>query len=96
MNILKPTTEPQQLLFIPRYEVATVFVKLLNEFTEDLTLLELNATYDNGYMTVEINHSFKEGENYSYEVEDGLNNLLYRGKIYITSQTDLQNFKLTI
>lgn len=96
MNVLKPISDPQTLLFIPRYEVPKVNIKLLNELTEGNTLmLDIDTAYSNGYMTISISHTFNEGDNYSYQIEDVEGNLMYRGKIYITSQTDIQNYKIS-
>lgn len=94
MNILLPISTEQNLLFIPRKDVPTVTLSLTNELTQTTESFELGTDYDNGYMTVIIEFGFKEGDRYSYEVNDLDGSLLYRGKILVTEQTDLQNFKV--
>lgn len=92
MNTVQPISTPQTLIFIPRQSAETVVLSLFDEMLETTTEHELSAIYQDGYMEVEISHDFKEGHNYSYQVQaDG--NLLYRGKIFSTSQTDLQNYR---
>ena len=93
MNILLPIDTAQDLIFIPRFQAQTVKISLVNEFTEVKTDLELAATYSNGFMTVQMTHEFTEGDNFTYEVTDTSNNLMYRGKIFITEQ-DTQNYNL--
>ncbi|HDZ15245.1 hypothetical protein LCGC14_1395730 [marine sediment metagenome] len=92
MNALQPTTEPQQLLFIPRHNSQTVYVELVNELTDLSVTYEFDTVYSDGFMNVPIAHNFSEGENYQYEVTDLTGNLMYRGKIFITGQSNLQNY----
>ena len=93
MNVLLPIDTVQELIFIPRFEADTVKISLLNEFSEVKTDLQLAAIYSNGFMTVALIHDFSEGDNYIYEVTDTSDNLMYRGKIFITGQ-DSQNYNL--
>lgn len=92
MNILLPIATPQALTFIPRQSAELVTLTLFDEHSGNSTEYELEAAYQDGYMNVEFAHDFKEGQNYSFEVKDG-ETLLYRGKIFTTSQTDLQNYR---
>ncbi|MDG3582052.1 hypothetical protein [Galbibacter pacificus] len=94
MNVIKPIHTPQSLLFIPRYEADTVTIWLLDELLEKSYEYTSAVTYLDGYMTAEITHDFKEGDNYSYEISDMDGNLMYRGKIFITDQNDIQNYKV--
>ncbi|WP_136465528.1 hypothetical protein [Flagellimonas onchidii] len=93
MNVLQPIDTAQELIFIPRFQADTVKISLVNEFTEVHTDLELAATYSNGFMTVQLTHDFSEGDNYTFEVTDTSDNLMYRGKIFITAQ-ESQNYNL--
>jgi hypothetical protein len=93
MRTLLPIDTPQPLIFIPRFATDTVNIILTHEVKQIDFTFEKNAEYSNGIMEVEISHDFKEGENYSFQVEDVSNNLMYRGKIFITAQTDLENYK---
>jgi hypothetical protein len=95
MNVLQPTNNAQTLTFIPRYQVATVDIFLFDKFKDkNYTFTGITATYQNGLMSIEISHDFKEGDTYSYQVNDPDGKLLFRGQIYITAQ-DTQEFDLT-
>jgi|SRR5690606_16834206 len=96
MNIIKPIATPQNLIFIPRFGAEEVNLLLTNEFLEQTDTYLLPATYSNGLMTIVVEHDFKEGESYMYQINDTDDNLMYRGKIFVTDQTDLQNYKTDI
>jgi hypothetical protein len=93
MRVLQPIDTPQALIFIPRFDTDTVSIILTHEVKQLDYNYELATTYTNGLMQVEITHDFKEGESYSFQVEDLSNELMYRGKIFITAQTDLQDYR---
>ncbi|MFS4469111.1 hypothetical protein [Maribacter sp. 2210JD10-5] len=94
MNILQPISTEQTLIFIPRYNAQNIVLNITDEQTETGTELELTATYLDGYMYANISYDFIEGGRYSYEVRDTENELMYRGKIFVTAQTDLQEYKV--
>ena len=93
MNVLQPISTAQNLIFIPRFDAPTVSIEIRDEETDTSETLTISAIYDNGYMTVEIEYPFKEAGNYTYEVSDLSERLMYRGKIFSTAQTDLQNYR---
>lgn len=93
MNVLLPTTDLQELVFIPRFNAQIVTLELVNEFNDSSVTQELIADYQGGYMTVEIGHNFEEGQSFAYEVTDLTGELMYRGKLFITDQSDLQNYQ---
>ncbi|QLG46056.1 hypothetical protein [Costertonia aggregata] len=80
------------MVFIPRFEADTVNLSLYDELNDRTYPYQLAAIYLDGLMEVELTHTFSEGEMYSFEVSDNGDNLMYRGKIFITEQTDLQNY----
>lgn len=92
MNIVLPVATAQTLTFIPRESAASVVVKITNEETEVETPATLAATYTDGYMSVSVTYSFVERGSYSYQVETVAGDLLYRGKIFATAQSDLENY----
>ena len=70
MKILKETTDPQTLRVIPRSYVDTVDVILTNERTNTpVTLSELTATTNGGYLDITNVFDLKEDNNYSFEVK---------------------------
>jgi len=45
-------------------------------------------------MVLNFSHAFLDGDSYEVKVLDLDNNLVWRGKILATIQTDLENYKL--
>lgn len=94
MNILFPISTPQTLVFIPRDNKANILLVITDESTSVETEFTLSTTYNNGYMSVSLSYDFEEGGSYTYESFDLEGNLLYRGKIFSTAQTDLENYNI--
>lgn len=91
MKIVQPTTSEQEILIIPReslnYNNVTMIIKKdgqrITETINDLVMTELG-----NYFSVLFSSTIlEEGFGYSIElVKDG--NLIYRDKLYATSQSD--------
>lgn len=94
MTILRPAETTQTITIIPRYDVASISVKLRNESQATAETFEnVDTTYGNGYMTFDIRKSVKEGENYEIELIDN-ETIIFRGKCFSTDATDLENYKI--
>jgi hypothetical protein len=85
MNVLTTTTEPQELVIVPR---STVFDELI--FTDDSTNepveIEIDSVTNKGYYQI-LNIVCELTENRFYNVElfnEGA--LIYRGKVFCTDQ----------
>src|SRR5690606_6774804 len=94
MNVLLPIDTAQNIIFIPRNNSSEVDIILENKLKETTdTYSNITPTYSNGYMTISVTHDFKEGESYSYTINasEG-DSLMYRSKIFVTAQTDLQEY----
>lgn len=90
------TTEDNEhvLRVIPRaYETEVVLV-MWDEMTSVETRIDCEAIVSGGFLEVPFTFYFKEGDSMETKLLDSNNNLIWRGKIYATSQTDLQNFTL--
>lgn len=95
MNVLLPIATVQSLVFIPRESSLDITLVITNEETETATTLTPAVSNSNGYMTALVIYSFDEGSSYSYEVTDTASgDLLYRGKIFATAQTDIENYNI--
>lgn len=92
MTILNPNNTTHNIVIIPRYDVENITLILRNEETDVTEEFDLFSTYANGYMTIELEKEVKEGENFEIEVRD-INVILFRGKVFCTEQTDLENYK---
>lgn len=68
---------------------------LWNELKEQETIIEITPDSEPGIMILKFSHNFLDGESYEVRVLDKqTNELVYRGKILATIQSDLQNYKL--
>lgn len=96
MVVFNPTFEIHTLRCIPRKNTDIVVLKLRNELKDTTETFEIEAIKDNSYMILIFPKTFVEGESSEIEIFDSVTDeLLYRGKSYATSQTDLENYKLT-
>lgn len=82
------------LNIIPRFYANLVKVKLLNEDTSELTELECEAVEDNGKLLIEFTMELSDGQSLETTVTNMDDTLMWRGKIYATTQEDLENFTL--
>lgn len=96
MVVFNPTDEIHSLRCIPRINSEFVVLKLRNELKDTTETFEIESINYNSYMILEFTKTFVEGESSEIEIFDSITDeLLYRGKSYATSQTDLENYKLT-
>lgn len=96
MVVFNPNDEIHSLRCIPRKKCEVVVLKLRNELKDTIETFEIPALEDGNYMILEFEKIFVEGESSDIEIFDIIDDeLLYRGKSYATTQTDLENFKLT-
>lgn len=81
------------MTFIPRDYPTTVNVNLLNEETEAVISYDDGPTTDQGYMSVSIEGEvLEEADNFKLTVSDLTGNIIYYGKVFVTAQTDLENY----
>lgn len=96
MVVFNPDDEIHSLRCIPRKQCEVVVLKLRNELKDTIQTFEIPALEYGNYMVLEFEKVFVEGESSDIEIFDIIDDqLLYRGKSYATTQTDLENFKLT-
>jgi hypothetical protein len=96
MKVFDPTDEDHVLQIIPSEYVATGQLYILHELSGTLTDMGIEFTTVNGYLVSSpFEYAFKEGGSYEISVLDDSRNLIYRGKAFATSASDLQNYKLT-
>ena len=96
MKVLLPIATEQIIQIIPRFESSTVSFSIRDEETDTTSTSTIATTYSNGYMSIPFTFDFTNAEQKSYEmtVETLAGALIYRGKIFITAQVDLQNYKM--
>ena len=77
-----------------RFFNTDVNLYLFNEFTEEENNIQLTAVESDGYMILTFNYLFKNGETFEAKVTND-DKLIWRGKIFATTQDNLQDFSLT-
>jgi len=87
MIFLKPTTNSQNIQFIPRVYSATRLV-LRNEITNQETEITGTFTQIEYYLTASLIFDLKEGQFYNLTVYN-VNDIVYKDKVFCTSQTPL-------
>lgn len=93
MEVVLPQSTPQTLTIIPRYNSATVSVKIREENTDKTEVQSIpTTTYTDGYLSFDVAFDFREGNSYELEVSNA-DGLMWRGKAFATSQTP-QDYKL--
>lgn len=99
MKIIKPISGNQSITFIPRdyTNTTTLLVEFYNESTKDVLEDTYIKTIVNGYVSFNVDKDdftdqFNEGDSYQLKITDG--DIVYRGKLFVTSQTT-QDYKLT-
>ena len=91
---LEPNQIDHVLTVIPRFYTTDVKLYLWNELKSMETVLTCVATETNGYLEIPFTYFLTEGDSIETKVTDTTDKLMWRGKIYATSQTDLENFTL--
>ena len=83
------------LSVIPREYAEEVRLVMWNEMTSVSTQIDhIFTTPANGHLEIPFSHYFIEGDSAETKVFNMDDKLIWRGKIYATSQTDLENFTL--
>ncbi len=89
------STNTHSLTIIPRFYSDFVDMKFWNELTEvETTLTNIATTELEGYLTVSFVLEVSNSQNYEVTINDTTGKLMWRGKVYVTDQTDIQNFTM--
>lgn len=87
MKVLTTSGSAQQMTVIPRSYPATVDIRLRNESTNAITLIEdVSATTDKGYLIFSTVYSLTENVFYELTILDG-SSVIYKDKVFCTDQT---------
>ena len=96
-TFLNEQTDTYSIYITPREYTETVDFELVNELTKERTFLEdLEVETINQLMRITFTkEGIKDNESFRAYVYS-LGDLLWRGKVFATTQTDLQNFKMNV
>jgi hypothetical protein len=90
------TTLGYTIKFIPRYFTENVILNFRNELTNEETVIETSMTQINGLCYVIFSFPIEDATSFELTVLNASNEeLLFRGKVFATLQTDLENYKMT-
>jgi hypothetical protein len=99
MKVINPNATSYSFKYIPReYNLEDVSYTLVREYGDyEVTLTGLTPTNDNlGYRIINLDLSavnMIEGDGFTIVINDSTK-VLYRSKIYVTTQTNLQDFEI--
>jgi len=96
MHILRTTTDNQILSFIAREQVGIVNIDLYDTNKKETISFSADTIGVDGYLKVSHSYELVEGNFYTFKVFDILGNLIYRGQIFVTDQTDYLNYQMNI
>ena len=91
MEILTTSTASQSIRIIPRADATTPTLSLTDKSTRKTIAVAVTKTTDKDFMVLAGLFSLIEGNQYSFVVKDGTNEI-YRGMIFCTDQTDLDEY----
>lgn len=94
MKVINPNETDHTLFLTPRKYVTDATLWLRNELKNVETTTSVTCNEIGGFLRLSFEKTVKEGESYELELLSLDNELLYRGKIYVTEK-ETQNYRLT-
>jgi len=91
MHVLTTSNSSQSLKIAPRKDVTSPTFSLTDKVKRTTSTISVTKSSDGDYMVLTGTFSLKEGNQYTFRVKDGSEEI-YRGLIFCTDQTDLDNF----
>ena len=86
MKAVFPSDQVQNILFRPRLKETTVIFSIREEGKDEWDNYNHNGIFQDGFLTLGVQHPFKEDRQYQFIAYGMNNNILWRGKGYCTSQ----------
>lgn len=95
MKVINSGNTTHEIILIPRfYAEGEITMELFNEETKEVLSFSLMTLILNGYLYVNFDYIFKNNSNFQIKITFE-NEIMYRGKLFVTNQTDLENYKIT-
>lgn len=95
MKVLLPISDTQTIKIRPRFVDLLVTVVLRNELTDEITEKDpIIPVVGEDFISIGVTHPFQEGENYEIQIFAENGDVMWRGKMFITEQEDLQNYNI--
>lgn len=81
---------------IPRFYSTNVIATFTNELTQEVSTLTCSATKVGNYLRVSFRLDANNSDSFSVTIEDTTGKLMWRGKVFATTQEDLQQYKVNV
>lgn len=95
MKVVNSLDTNHEIVIIPRfYFEGEITMELFNEETKEILTFELTPITDEGYVYISFSQEFDNNSNYQIKIISE-EEIAYRGKLFVTDQTDLQEYKIT-
>lgn len=95
MKVLNSADTNHEIVFIPRYYfTGDIAMELYNEETSETLTFNLTPITIDGYVYINFTQSFDNNSNFQIKILSS-EQIVYRGKLLVTDQTDLQEYKIT-
>lgn len=95
MKVLNSSDTNHEIIFIPRYYFdGDITMELYNEETSETLSFVLTPITIDGYVYINFTQAFDNNSNFQIKMLSGTE-IVYRGKLFVTNQTDLQEYKIT-
>jgi len=95
MKVLSPNDIEHELILIPRFNITgDVVMELYNEETSQTISQTLTPITIDGYVYIDFEQTFVNNSNFQIKILSN-DEVVYRGKLFITDQTDLQQYEIT-
>ena len=91
MEILTTSATSQSLKIVTRKDAVSPTMTLTDKSTRTSSDITVTKTTEGDYMVLSAAFNLKEGNQYSFRVKDGLEEL-YRGLIFCTDQPSLDKY----
>lgn len=97
MKVLDSSNTTHNFKVVPRnYILGDKSLQLYNEETDVFSDEDADINITDGYIEVSFDKVVLNNASYQIKIYDSItNNIYYRGKLFFTNQSDIQNFRIT-
>lgn len=94
MNIVNPNQSEHSIKVATRSFTGDLELTVRDDYSKETTTPEVVVTKSNSYRSLAFNYRFEEGKWYAITLRDSNLIPVYRGKVYATSQTALNQYSV--
>ena len=94
MNIVNPNQSEHSLKVATRKYTGDLELTIRDDYSKETSTPEVVVTKSNSYRSLAFDYHFEEGKWYAITLRDSNEIPVYRGKVYATSQTELDVYSV--